>query len=126
MLTSNLDISDRPINGEMVTLFDFQYSEGTLTKIYIKFDGMNAGMIKRDSYNFATANGVVPLEGIESDIIVSKYSTMFVKRTQFPIMLAWPCYIIKTRQTNNLWCRSNLCSCEPCNSIVKSITDRRS
>ena len=65
MLTSNLDIRDRLINGQLWKVFDFQYSEGTITKIYIKFDDDNAGIIKRDKDNFAKINAVVPLERIE-------------------------------------------------------------
>ena len=98
MLTSNLDIADRLINGQIGTLFNFQYSEGTITKIYVKFDDVNAGMIKRDSNNFAKVNGVVPFERIELDIMLSKSSTIFVKRTQFPIILAWACTIHKVQE----------------------------
>ena len=46
-------------NGQLGTAFDFQYSEGTITKKYVKFDDVNAG---KDSDNFAKVNGVVPLE----------------------------------------------------------------
>ena len=46
MLTSNLDIADRLINGQLGTVFDFQYSEGTITKMYVKFDDLSDGMIK--------------------------------------------------------------------------------
>ena len=48
MLTSNLDIADRLINGQLDTVFDFKYSVGTITKIYVKLDDFNAGMSKRD------------------------------------------------------------------------------
>ena len=62
MLTSNLDIADHLINGQLGTVFDLRYSEGTITKKYVKFDDVNAEMIKKDSDNFAKVNGVVPLE----------------------------------------------------------------
>ena len=86
---SNLDIVDRLINGQLGTVFDFQCPEGTITKIYVKFDDFNAGMIKRDSDHFAKVNSVVPLERIELDIMLSKFSTIFVKRTHLFIKLAW-------------------------------------
>ena len=74
MLTSNLDIADRLINGQLGTVFDFQYSEGTITKMYVKFDDLSDGMIKRDSDTFAKVNGIVPLERIKLDIMLSKSS----------------------------------------------------
>ena len=86
MQTSNLDIADRRIDGQLGTVFDFQYSEGTITKIYVIFDDFSAGI--RDSDNCPKVNSVVPLERIELDIKLSKSSTIVVKRTQFLLMLA--------------------------------------
>ena len=48
MLTSNIDIADRLVNVQLGTVIDFQYPEGTITKICVKFDDFNAGMIIRD------------------------------------------------------------------------------
>ena len=48
MLTSNIDIADRLGNVQLGTVIDFQCPEGTFTKICVKFDDFNAGMIKRD------------------------------------------------------------------------------
>ena len=48
MLTSNIDFADRLVNVQLGTVIDFQYPEGTITKICVKFDDFNAGMIKRD------------------------------------------------------------------------------
>ena len=79
MLTSKLDIADRLINEQLGAAFDLQYSQGTITKIYVKFDDLNAEMIKRDSDSFAEVNGVVPLERIELGIMLSKSSTIFVQ-----------------------------------------------
>ena len=53
-------------------------------------------MIKRDSDNFVKVNGFVPLKGIELHTMLSKSSTIFAKRSQFP-MLAWACTIHKVQ-----------------------------
>ena len=69
MLTSNVDIADRLGNVQLGTVIDFQCPEGTFTKICVKFDDFNAGMIKRDYDKFTKVNGVVPLESIELGIM---------------------------------------------------------
>ena len=44
MLTTNVDISDRLINGQLGYIYDFATNIGTVTKIYIKFDDNAAGL----------------------------------------------------------------------------------
>ena len=34
MLTANIDISDRLINGQLGTIFDFEHNEGNITNIF--------------------------------------------------------------------------------------------
>ena len=97
MLTSNLDIADRLINRQLGTIFDFQYLEGTITKIYVAFDEFSAGIIKRDSDNFAKVNDAASFERIELDLKLTKSSTIFAKHTQFLIMLTWACTIHKVQ-----------------------------
>ena len=38
MLTSNKDIADRLINGQLGVVFDFKQLEGAITKMHVKFD----------------------------------------------------------------------------------------
>lgn len=110
MLKSNRDIADCLINEQLDTVFNFQYSESTITKAYIKFDDFNEVIINRDSDNSAKVNGVVPLEKIELDIIFSKSSTVFVKCIQFLAKLAFACAIHKF----NLW----ITFTKPCHIIT--------
>ena len=42
MLTVNIDIDDRLINGQMGIVYDFAYSDSVITKIYAKFYDVKA------------------------------------------------------------------------------------
>lgn len=58
MLTTNINIADRPINGQMGTVLKIHVNKVTPkpTVIYVKFDDDRAGgtFIKTTSYTFAT------------------------------------------------------------------------
>ena len=97
MLTANIDISDRLINGQLGTIFDFEHNEENITKIYLKLDDAKAGLKAKNCDKFATRNNAIPTERSATDIPISKFSNMFVKRTQFPLMLAWACTIHKVQ-----------------------------
>ena len=43
MLTSNVDISDGLINGELGSVFDLEHKGCNITKIYLKLDDSKAG-----------------------------------------------------------------------------------
>ena len=87
MLTANIDISDRLINGQLGTTYDFEHNEGNIAKIYLKLDDTKAGLKAKNCDKFATRNNVIPIERSVADIPISKFSNMYVKRTQFPLML---------------------------------------
>ena len=52
MVTCNIDIKDRLINGQMGFVFDFVLQGGKITKIYVKLDDAKFGEVARsnDSY----------------------------------------------------------------------------
>ena len=97
MLTANIDISDTLINGQLGTIFDFEHNEGNITKIYLKLDDTKAGLKAKNCDKFTTRNNVIPIERSAADIPISKYSNIYVKRSQFPLMLAWACTIHKVQ-----------------------------
>ena len=43
MITSNIDLADRLINGQFGVVFDFAYIDSSITKVYVKLDDQNAG-----------------------------------------------------------------------------------
>ena len=91
MLTVNIDIADRLINGQIGTVKHISFDlNRSLTKIYIKFDDSSAGRKKINSDTFARQNIWVPIENIAIKVHMSE-SSPTIKRTQFPLMLCWAC-----------------------------------
>ena len=100
MLTVNVDISDRLINGQIGTIKHIaRNSNNSIIKIYIKFDDTEAGRKKIDTDHFARQNVWVPIEKAETSIAVkvNKVSSPVIKRTQFPLMLSWACTVHKVQ-----------------------------
>ena len=68
MLTANIDIADRLINGQMGTVIKIELSEKTQKPnlVYIKFDDSEAGRkaITKHSNSFARHNNAVPIEPV--------------------------------------------------------------
>ena len=96
MLTSNIDISDRLINGQIGTVIHLQLNKVShVQTVYIRFDDPNAGLKKMASENFAHQRGIVPIHQIEVELRpkFSRDTTPVIRRIQFPLMLAWACTI---------------------------------
>ena len=103
MLTSNIDVSDRLINGQLGTVAKISVNEISRkpTIVYVKFDDELAGelLINKSGDIFATENKVVPIKPISSKIKVNsgKQSSPQIERVQFPLALAWACTIHKVQ-----------------------------
>ena len=67
MLTSNIDISEKLINGQIGTVAHVSSHEGIVKKIYVKFDDRNAGHNRIDSDKFAREIDAVPLEKVTTN-----------------------------------------------------------
>ena len=92
MITVNIDIADRLINGQIGTVKHIAQSlDKNIHKIYVKFDDVKAGLKLIQTDHVARQNMWVPIEKAEASITinVSKNSSPVIKRTQFPLMLAW-------------------------------------
>ena len=98
MLTANVDLSDRLVNGQLGMIKHISKNmNGDVTKIYTKFDDAGAGQKKINKDNFAKQHSWVPVEIFEADIKLKTNSYVVIKRTQFPIMLAWACTVHKVQ-----------------------------
>ena len=69
--------------------------KGNILKVYAEFDDCKAELKKINSDNFGKQHSWVPTEKSEVDIRIksNKNSSPVIKRTQFPLMLAWACTV---------------------------------
>ena len=99
MLTSNIDVKDKLINGQIGTVINFLFHNNALKTIYVKFDEETAGIEKRRNDNIVRQYNAVPIQQICLDIITNekKLTSPIIKRTQFPLMLSWACTVHKVQ-----------------------------
>ena len=103
MLTNNVDISDRLINGQIGTVTRILVNEVSQKPsiVYIKFDDEDAGnlVIDKSGDMFAIENKVVPIKPILAKIKLNpgKRSSPEIERLQFPLALAWACTVHKVQ-----------------------------
>ena len=103
MLTNNIDIADRLINGQMGTVLKIGVNEITQKPsiVYLKFDDTKAGqnLTRTSGNNFAKENALVPVQPVLTKIKLhpGKASSPEVQRIQFPISLAWACTVHKVQ-----------------------------
>ena len=101
ILTVNIDLPDRLVDGQLGTVYKCirTDSERNVSKIYIKIDDSKAGLKSMNSYAFVKQQLWVPIEKTEFDIKIksSKTSSPVIKRTQYPLMLAWTCTVLKVQ-----------------------------
>ena len=103
MLTTNVDISDRLINGQLGTVVKVSVDNvsNKPSTIFVKFDDNNAGAsaIRNSSSSFARENNLVPIKPILARIKVrpGKPSSPEIQRLQFPLTLAWACTVHKVQ-----------------------------
>lgn len=103
MLTTNISISDRLINGQVGTIFKISVdnNSGKPNILYIKFSDSNAGndLINTRNMPFARENTVVPITPVLARIKIrpGKASSPEIQRVQFPVSLALACTIHKVQ-----------------------------
>lgn len=101
MITTNIDISDRLINGQLGTVKQFKTQNGKVQVIYIEMDDNKAGISKINKGDFiAKNNNWVPITREETFIYIKSHKSSFspsIRRTQFPCMLAWACTVHKVQ-----------------------------
>ena len=104
MLTTNIDISDRLINGQMGTVTKIAILNHNTSRpsiIYIKFDDPQAGTnaIQKHADQYTRENNSVPIQPVLARIKVrpGKPSSPELQRLQFPITLAWACTVHKVQ-----------------------------
>ena len=93
MITKNIDISDKLINGQVGKISFIKYRTNNVVAIYISLDDNSAGLKSKQTDAISRQNNWVVIERAESTFNVKKRVTNSpcVRRTQFPLMLSWAC-----------------------------------
>ena len=98
MLTVNIDLSDRLVNGKLGTIDNIVFTESGISKMYLKFDDLLVGKQLVCSDFYSNTHQVVPINTTESHIsLTRKNSLHMIRRTQFSLMLAYACNIHKVQ-----------------------------
>ena len=98
MITANLDIPDRLINGQLGIVKHVKFEHGKVTTIYLKLDDHKAGLKEINGCDaLARQNKWVPIKRHEALIYIKTSkcsSSQSIRRTQFPL-LSWGCTVHK-------------------------------
>ena len=93
MLTNNVDICDRLINGQLGTVARILVNEVTekLSIVYIKFDNEDAGnlVIDKSSDDFAIENNVVPIKLVLAQNKVECWEAFFTRNTKIAVSISF-------------------------------------
>ena len=88
MLTTNINIEDRLINGQMGTVKHIEIKENEVKTIYLELDEKCAGPIRISGSDIIAKNNKwVPVKREETSIYLSKYKST----SQFSLVLSWAC-----------------------------------
>ena len=92
MLTANVNIEDRLVNGLVGKVVKFKLVDHQITIVYVKFNDKNPGLITMESDSFARQQQWVPIMKHEVSFGFKKNKSQpCIKRTQFPLALSWAC-----------------------------------
>ena len=99
MLTSNLDIADKLINGQIGTIIHILVKNSQVETVFVRFDNTKAGQLKKAANPIARQFDAVPIERITTDIKTNakKEASPIIKRIQFPLTLSWACTVHKVQ-----------------------------
>ena len=103
MLTTNVDVEDRLINGQIGTVVKIKMNRvsSKAEMIYVKFDYQSAGQvrIRKSGDIYVIANGAVPVTSVLGRFKCkeNRQSSPEIQRTQFSLTLAWACTVHKVQ-----------------------------
>ena len=88
MLTVNIDIQDRLINGQMGVVKIFEIADNAVSTIFIKFDDREAGRKSVGENRFARQ--IIGFQLRMTHIFAgNSCNSLSKQRTQFPLRLSW-------------------------------------
>ena len=103
MLTTDVDVEDRLINGKIGTVVKIKMNRVSSKPevIYVKFDDQNAGQVRmrKSGDRYPIANGAVTVTSVLGRFKVNENRQSFpeIQRTQFLLTLASSCTVLKVQ-----------------------------
>ena len=98
MLTVNVDIQNRLINGQTGNVKHIEFVHGSIHKVHVKLSDEEAGVRAMRSSYLGRQNSWVAIEKCETEIPIKKgLASPNIKRTQFPLTLAWASTVHKVQ-----------------------------
>ena len=98
MLTCNINIEDRLVNGLVGKVMRIGHERNTVKGIYVKFDDQNVGLATMQSDIIGRQQHLVPIQKCEVSFpIKNNKPNPSIKRTQFPLVLSWACTVHKVQ-----------------------------
>ena len=98
MLTSNLDVDDRRVNGLAGTVKQIKYKNNEVSVVYVKFKNNNAGREEMLSDLTAQQHNWVPIRKHQALFGLRKNKPQpSVQKTQFPLTLSWEYTVHKVK-----------------------------
>ena len=98
MLTKNIDIDDKLVNGALGRVMGFQYCNEKVDVVYIEFNDGSIGRSLMEQDDISRRNNWVPIKQNEVSFGIQKNTYHpCVKQTQFPLALGWACTVHKVQ-----------------------------
>ena len=98
MLTINIDLEDRLVNGFVGKVMYLRYVNDEVKVRYVQFNNQNAGQQAIQSDIFAKQRNWVPFQKYETTFPIKKNKLQpSSKITQFPLVLSWSCTVHKVQ-----------------------------
>ena len=98
MLTVNVDIQDRLINGQTGNVKHIELVHGSIRKVHVKFSDEQAGLRAMKSSYLGRQNSWVAIEKCETGIPIKKgLASPNINWIQFPLTLAWASTVHKVQ-----------------------------
>ena len=98
MLTVNIDIQDKLMNGQVGEVAHVTVVNNNVEKIFVKFSDPQVGLKVKTSCVYSRQHSCVKIEKCEAEIPIKKgMPSQSIKRTQFPLMLAYASTVHKVQ-----------------------------
>ena len=100
MITTNIDLSDRLINGQISTLKYISINQNEVNAIYVAFDNVSVVQIRINGNDLMARNNKwVPIRREETSIYTNKNkaTSPAINSIQFRLALSWACTVHKVQ-----------------------------